>query len=429
MLGVVATAVCVVSHAAAFSSGTTRRRRILDAASPSCTCTVGGGRSRSASASACAGSSIRPGCYLSPLGRNSDKSAARHVLKLFGVGHSAEPLAATELSSHRSASDSWSAASSHAKWSTCNDDGAALLRQEATKNTVDETKSAILFSEVTFTAFILAAVAFCNPAMSSLAWAADDGTAAPNGGSAPPPVASAATTTTSTAKSGYDAASAGMGMGIGDWSGTGAGGTMQWVPEPVMPPASTSTEKGIGETAGSIDSRSNQEEKETIVRSADNLTPPTNEAAKETRRIDNVERAEPTIDEYGLEITETDTRNSQEKQESSKSSSSPLASNDEAADNANDASALDAAISNGHSTADASKEMTGASTATPPTKPFDYQAAADDLFATTPNIPPSIAETNTNRNKPFDDSRFAMDKEDEEVVEELSFRLYDGRSK
>ena len=263
------------------------------------------------------------------------------------------------------------------------------------------------------------------PALPSLA--SDGLESVPTGTSeTSPPATTAATSPAANSAYGNGAAAAGIGMGMGDWSGTGAGGTMQWVPDPVMPPASTSIEKGIFETANS---RSNQEEKETVAPSADNLTPPTNEAAQETKRIDTAEAAEPTIDEYGLEITETDTRNLQEKRESSKSSSSPLASNDEAADNANGASALDADISNGHSTADASKEMTGASTATPPTKPFDYQAAADDLFATTPNIPPSIAETNTNRNKPFDDSRFAMDKEDEEVVEELSFRLYDSRSK
>ena len=142
-----------------------------------------------------------------------------------------------------------------------------------------------------------------------------------------------------------------------------------------------------------------------------------------------MERAEPTIDEYGLEITATDTRNSQEKQESSKSLS-PLVSNGQAAEDVdNNANGSDADTRHEHITADASKEMTDASTATPPTKPFDYQAAADDLFATTPSMPSSTAETNTDKNKPFDDSRFAMDKEDEEVVEELSFRLYDSRSK
>lgn len=96
-------------------------------------------------------------------------------------------------------------------------------------------KSATPFSELIFTTLIVVAV-FSNPAMPLLAWAADDVDGAPSSsGMAPPPVASAATTT---AKSGYDAASASMGMGMGDWSGTGAGGTMQWVPDPVMPPAS-----------------------------------------------------------------------------------------------------------------------------------------------------------------------------------------------
>jgi len=63
----------------------------------------------------------------------------------------------------------------------------------------------------------------------------------------------------------------------------------------------------------------------------------------------------------------------------------------------------------------------------PPLKPFNYQEAADDLIAS-PSPPPLPVQSNKDENKPFDDSRFAMDNEDGDVVESLSFKLYDGRN-
>ena len=58
-------------------------------------------------------------------------------------------------------------------------------------------------------------------------------------------------------------------------------------------------------------------------------------------------------------------------------------------------------------------------------KPFDYQGAADDLFASPSSPSPSpTAQMKADRSNAFDDSRFSMDKDDKEVVENLSFRLY-----
>ena len=415
-LGINTIAVCVISYVSpsvtAFST-VTRQRRFL------------GGRSASASASAPAlACARRSGNLLGYHCRDKGENSARHILNLFDGGHSAEARAAD--SSHQSARDAWSAASSHAKCHTCNDDSdVLLLRQEGTKNASNASKSATSFSELILTILMLMAVTFFNPAMSSLALAADDVAAAPNGGSAPPPAATITAPTTA-ANSGYDAVAA-MGMGM-DWNGSGAGGSMQWVPDPVLPP-SPSTEKGTSSGDAKVTRNSNGEETGTNGPSADTTMPSNNEAAQETRHTGDTETAEPTIDEYGLEITETDTRNSQAKQESSKSSSSS-GSNEQAADHANNANGLNAGISNEHDTADASNKMTDASIANSSPKPFDYQAAADDLFATTPSTPSTTAETSKlETSKTFDDSQYAMDKDDKEVVDGLGFKLYDGRNK
>lgn len=268
---------------------------------------------------------------------------------MFGDGHSSEPRAAENLS--HDCDDARSASSSPAKCNN-NDDGDVLF--QGIKNAHDEMRSAMPFSELIFAALILMAAAISNPAMTSLAWAADDGADALSvNGSAPPPVATS--TATANANSGYDAAAAGgIGIGMGDWSGTGAGGTMQWVPDPVMPPSPSTEEGMVGDAAGFVDSNSDEGAKEDVTPNDGNTTPPAKDGA------------EPTIDEYGSEITEKDQ------------------------------------------------------------KPFDYQSAADDLIK---KSMPSTAKADTDKSKPFDDSRFAMDKEDKNVVEGLSFRLYDGRSK
>ena len=63
-------------------------------------------------------------------------------------------------------------------------------------------------------------------------------------------------------------------------------------------------------------------------------------------------------------------------------------------------------------------------------KPFDYQGAADDLFASPSSPSPApTTQMKADGGNAFDDSRFSMDKDDKEVVENLSFKLYDGRSK
>ena len=135
----------------------------------------------------------------------------------------------------------------------------------------------------------------------------------------------------------------GMGM---DWNGSGAGGSMQWVPDPTISPSKDSD----------IDTATNE-----------------NFAAESNGEKPNDETdvtAEPLIDEYGSEL--------------------PLTT----------------------------------------AKPFDYQGAADDLFALPSSPSPSpTAQMKADRSNAFDDSRFSMDKDDKEVVENLSFKLYDGRSK
>ena len=134
-----------------------------------------------------------------------------------------------------------------------------------------------------------------------------------------------------------------MGM---DWNGSGAGGSMQWVPDPTISPSNDPD----------IDTATN--EKSAIESSG----------AKPKDETDAT--SEPLIDEYGSEL--------------------------------------------------------------PPAtaKPFDYQGAADDLFASPSSPSPSpTTQMKADGGNAFDDSRFSMDKDDKEVVENLSFRLYDGRSK
>ena len=132
-----------------------------------------------------------------------------------------------------------------------------------------------------------------------------------------------------------------MGM---DWNGSGAGGSMQWVPDPTISPSKDPD----------IDTAADNEK--SAVESND-----------EKPKDETVATAEPLIDEYGSEL--------------------PPAT----------------------------------------TKPFDYKGAADDLFASP--SPSPTTQTKTEGGNAFDDSRFSMDKDDKEVVENLSFKLYDGRSK
>ena len=135
----------------------------------------------------------------------------------------------------------------------------------------------------------------------------------------------------------------GMGM---DWNGSGAGGSMQWVPDPSISPS-----KGPDIETATNENRAAESNGEKLKDETDATS-------------------EPLIDEYGSEL--------------------------------------------------------------PPTtaKPFDYQGAADDLFASPPSPSPApTTQTKTEGGNAFDDSRFSMDTDDKEVVENLSFKLYDGRSK
>ena len=134
-----------------------------------------------------------------------------------------------------------------------------------------------------------------------------------------------------------------MGM---DWNGSGAGGSMQWVPDPTISQSKDSD----------IDTATNEKVESSGAKPKD----------------DTDETSEPLIDEYGSELPP----------------------------------------------------------ATATAKPFDYQGAADDLFASPSSPSPSpTTQMKADGGNAFDDSRFSMDKDDKEVVENLSFRLYDGRSK
>mmetsp|Transcript_28656 Transcript_28656/g.83006 ORF Transcript_28656/g.83006 Transcript_28656/m.83006 type:complete len:224 (-) Transcript_28656:31-702(-) len=222
-----------------------------------------------------------------------------------------------------------------------------------------------------------------------------------------------------------------MSMGM-DWNGSGAGGTMQWVPDPAPAIPSKSTDADTSKIDNEkSDGESNLENK-----------PDETKEVPQISKTDETDVAVPTIDEYGLEITEPkdagdasfkppeDSASAIISDDSSKEK--PLSSTGEpvSADTVDEYGSVIGGgdADNAKESADTAPVESPALTATLPAKPFDYQAAADDLIASPPS--PSLVEPKkAESSKTFDDSRFAMDKEDEEVVETLSFKLYDGRSK